>query len=135
MAKIDGKLIVLQIGGYTVTGQTTGSINFSADMLDATTKDSAGWKEFVAGEKNATISVGGLYDPAASTGAEEIIAYLFVGSALTWKFGQLTAGSTYWEGSGLITSININGDKNTLSAYTVEIQNTGTPVQHAVIGS
>jgi len=135
MAKIDGKLIVLQLGGYTVVGQTTGSINFAADMLDATTKDSAGWKEFVAGEKNATISVGGLYDPAAATGAEEIIAYLFVGSSLTWKFGQLTAGSTYWNGNGLIVSINIQGDKNTLSSYTVEIQNTGTPNQNAVIGS
>lgn len=135
MAKIDGKLIVLQFGGVTVAGQTTGSINFSADMLDATTKDSAGWKEFLAGEKNATISVGGLYDPAAAEGAEEIIAYLFVGSALTWRFGQLTAGGSYWTGSGVITSISIQADKNTLSAYTVEVQNTGTPVQNAVIGS
>jgi len=105
MAKIDGKLIVLQLGGYTVVGQTTGSINFAADMLDATTKDSAGWKEFVAGEKNSNISVGGLYDPAAATGAEEIIAYLVAGNSLTWRFGQTTAGSTYWTGSGLITCV------------------------------
>jgi len=135
MAKIDGKLMVLQIEGVTIVGRTTGSINFSADMLDATTADSAGWKEFVAGEKNATISVGGLYDPAAAEGVEEAIAYLVAGTQLTWKYGQTAAGASYWTGEGLITTVSIQGDKNTLTSYTIEIQNTGTPTQSAVIGS
>jgi len=135
MAKIDGRLMVLQFGAVAVAGRTTGSINFTADMLDATTADSAGWKEFLGGEKNATISVGGLYDPAAAEGAEEAIAYLFVGSTVVWRYGQTTAGGSYWTGNGKISSVSIQGDKNTLTSYTIEIQNTGTPTQNAIIGS
>ena len=135
MAKIDGKLMVMQIDGVTIAGQTTGSMSTNADMLDATTKDSAGWKEFLPGEKNVTFSVGGLYDPAAAEGSEEALAYLYEGAVLTWRWGQTTSGGSYWTGSGYISSIDINGDKNTLSSYTIQIQNTGTPTQQAVLGS
>lgn len=135
MAKVDGKLMVLQFENVAIVGRTTGSMNMTADMLDATTADSAGWKEFVAGEKNATLSVGGLYDPDAAEGTSEAIAAMIAGTYLTWKYGQTGAGQTYWTGEGLITSVSIQGDKNTLTSYTVEIQNTGAVTENVVSGS
>lgn len=125
MAKLDGKDMILKIGTTVIAGRTTGSINFTADMLDATTADSVNFKEFIAGEKNATLSVGGLYDPAAAEGADEAVAYLIAGTSVTWYYGGVVAGQHYWTGSALISSVSIQGDKNTLSAYTIELQNTG----------
>ena len=135
MAEIDGKLMALQFDNVAIVGRTTGSMNSTADMLDATTADSAGWKEFVAGEKNLNLSVGGLYDPEAAEGVSEAIANLWQGNVFTWKYGQTTAGGTYWTGSGLISSVAIQGDKNTLTSYTIEVQNTGTPTEEIVSGS
>ena len=135
MAKVNGTLIVMQIGGYTIAGQLTSSLDFNVDMLDATTKDSAGSKEYVAGEDDTKINVTGLYDPAAATGAEEMIAVLFAKQPVAWKHGQTSVGGTYWEGDGLINHVGITGDKNVLSNYSIDIQNTGTPTQHAIIGS
>lgn len=135
MAKLDGKDIVLQFENITLVGRTTGSINFTADMLDATTADSAGWKEFISGEKNATLSVGGLYDPEAAEGADDAIGYLIAGTQLTWKYGQTTSGGTYYTGEALISSVTIQGDKNTVASYTIEIQNTGTVTPATVAGS
>jgi len=135
MAEVDGKLMVLQFDNVAIVGRTTGSMNSTADMLDATTADSAGWKEFVAGEKNLTLSVGGLYDPDAAEGVSEALANLWQGNTLTWKFGQTGTGQTYWTGTGLLSSVSIQGDKNTLTSYSIEIQNTGTPEELTVSGS
>jgi len=135
MAKLDGKDIVLKIGGVVLVGRTTGSINFTSDMLDATTADSEGWKEFLAGENNATLSIGGLYDPEAAEGASESIAYIFAGTKVTWYYGQTTAGGTYYTGDAYISRVSIQGDKNTVASYTIEIQNTGTPDVETVAAS
>jgi len=135
MAEVDGRLMVLQFDNVAIVGRTTGSMNTTADMLDATTADSQGWKEFVAGEKNLNLSVGGLYDPDAAEGVSEAWANLTQGNTFTWKYGQTAAGQTYWTGTGLISSVNIQGDKNTLTSYSIEIQNTGTPTETVVSGS
>lgn len=135
MAKFDGKGIVLKFENVTLVGRTTGSLSFSADMLDATTADSTKFKEFIAGEANATISVGGLYDPDAAEGADEAIGYLMAGTKLTWYWGQTINGGTYYEGEGLISGVTLQGDKNALASYTIEVQNTGDPEPKTVGGS
>ena len=135
MATKDGKKFVLKLGGTAIVGRTTGNIQFDADMLDATTADSVKFKEFIAGEANCTLQVGGLYDPEAAEGASEAIAYLKAGTELTWYWGEITAASTYWEGQGLISSVSIAGDKNSLASYSISIQNTGDPEEKTVAGS
>lgn len=127
--------MVLQFDNVAIVGRTTGSMSSTADMLDATTADSAGWKEFVSGEKNLNLTVGGLYDPEAAEGVSEALANMWQGNTLTWKYGQTTTGGTYWTGTGLISSVSIQGDKNTLTSYSIEIQNTGEPEELTVSGS
>lgn len=62
MAKLDGYDILVQTGGVAVVGQTGTSLDFVADMIDITTKDSNKFKEYLAGEKGGTITIDGLYD-------------------------------------------------------------------------
>lgn len=133
--KKDGKKFVMQFGGVAITARTTGSMQMDADMLDATTADSVKFKEFIAGEANCTLSVGGLYDPEAVEGTSEAIAYIMAGTELTWYWGEITAGATYWTGQALISSVSVTGDKNTLAGYSISIQNTGDPEEKTVSGS
>jgi len=135
MAKLDGRLIALQIEGVTLIGRTTSSLNFSADMLDATTADSNGYKEYESGENGGTASVGGLYDPDAAEGFSEALGYLMAGTKLNIKWGETATGGTYWDCDAIISSVSINGDKNTLMAYTIDLQLTGDWKEQVVSGS
>ena len=127
MAKLDGYDILVQTGGVAVVGQTGTSLDFVADMIDITTKDSNKFKEYLAGEKGGTITIDGLYD--VDTGAnntEDVFASLLAGTEVTWKWGKYaTAGDKYFTGSGLISSLNMGGPKNEAATYSMTIQVTG----------
>ena len=135
MAKMDGRLVALIIGSATLMGRTTGSLDMSADMLDTTTADSAGAKEYIGGEYGGTVQVGALYDPEAIEGFSESFGYLKAGTILTIKWGPTTPGSTYYTSSALISSVNLTGDKNSIASYTVNLQLTGAITESTVAGS
>lgn len=125
MAKLDGVEIFLKIGTEILVGQTTGDMNLTADMIDCTSKDSGGDKEYLAGERDATINVDALYDPAAAQGFSDAFTVLKTGTAITWSWGQTGSSETFWTGSGYISSVTINGPKNEASSYSLTIQNSG----------
>lgn len=134
MSKINGDLMLMLINGYTIAGQKNGGASFSADMLDATAKDSGGWKEFIAGWKSATFTLENLYDPdvAANTDFSSIFALFKAGSVVTLKWGEVVAGRKYFSASALINKVDINGPANQLSSYTISLQGTGEPVEATV---
>lgn len=118
---------MLKQGTTTLVGQTDASMTANADMLDSTTKDSTSkGKTFIGGETGWTLSVSGLYDPAAAAAGSVSGAFtdLKAGTAWTIKFGQVTSGSKHWGGSAYIQSVTINGPKNDLASYTLEMQGT-----------
>jgi len=127
MSAINGTLIVMINGSTTIVGQTDATLNTSADMLDATTKDStAKAKEFIPGETSWTMSISGLYDPAAaaSGSVSGAITNLKAGTAWTAKWGQTTAGTHYWTGTVYLQTVTLNGPKNDLASYSIEAQGT-----------
>jgi len=133
MSKMDGKNILLIIGSATVVGQISGGLAAAADMLDATTKDStAGAKEYIGGETGWTISVEGLYDPAAAEGVSEALGYLKAGTVVTIKYGQTGSGETYFTGSALISGVNLDGPKNDLASYSLELQGSAVLTEATV---
>ena len=127
MSKLNGTLIVLSNATGVLVGQTDATLNSSADMLDSTTKNStAKAKEFIPGETSWTMSVSGLYDPAANSklGVSDMITDLKAGTSWTAKWGQTTTGDNYWSGTAYISGVTINGPKNDLASYTLELQGT-----------
>lgn len=135
MGKKDGRVIALKIANVILAGRTSSSMSFSADMLDKTTADSAGYKEYLSGEKGATISVGALYDPDAAEGMSEAIAYLMNGTELKLIYGDTETGGKYFTCDGIISNVDFTGDKNTVANYTLEIQVTGEWTIETVSGS
>jgi len=128
MAKVNGSAIVLQNGTTTIVGQTDATMTMTADMLDATTKDStAKAKEYLPGETGWTFSISGLYDPAAASAGSvsKAITDLKAGTAWTAKWGQTTSLGNYWGGTIYISNVTVNGPKNDLANYSMEAQGTG----------
>jgi TP901-1 family phage major tail protein len=129
MSKGSGNLIFIKWGGSgDCVGLTDKSIDFEADMIAVTNQQSSGsWKEFVAGEKGATINFTGIYDKASAIGAISMIAQLITGSttAIAFKIGEKTTGLIKYSGSGYVSNVKVNGPKNDASSYSGTITVTG----------
>lgn len=125
MSVQNGDVLILQVEGTQVGGLLSNSFNAAADMLDATTKDSSGAKEYIPGEYGWGMSFESLYDPAASEGFSEALGYIKAGTQLTCYWGSTTATEAYWAGEGYMSSVDLSGPKNEVASYSGEIQGSG----------
>ena len=55
VGKVDGTDVLLYIDSVAVAHSTSCTVSLDIDMIDATTKDSAGWKENLEGNKGWTM--------------------------------------------------------------------------------
>jgi hypothetical protein len=131
MSAQNGTVLIVKIGGVQVGALLSNSFNAAADMLEATSKDSAGAKEFVSGEYGWGMSIEALYDPAATEGFSEALGYIKAGTSLDMYWGGLTAGDEYYNGNGLISNVDLSGPKNEMSSYSAEVQGTGAITEGA----
>jgi len=126
MAVLDGVNLLVSADGNTYGCLTNNSIDFTSDMLDSTCKDSEGYKTFLPGEKNATITADLLYNYDATEGVAKAFADLKAGTQVAWKWGDFdTSGGGYWYGDGYISNLTINAPKNEVANASITIQVTG----------
>ena len=126
MAKKDGKTIFIQNASTTIVGQISGELSMTSDEIECTTKDSTnGAKEFLPGETGGTLSVEGLYDPAAAEGVSESIADLKAGTTFTFWIGSVVTSEQGWEGTGFFTELTLSAPKNEAATYSGSIRLTG----------
>jgi predicted secreted protein len=126
MAKIDGYDVLLTIGEQTLLGQTSTGADFAADMIDITTKDSNKFKEFLAGEKGATITVDTLFDvEGEEVDTAAIFAAYLAGTEVEFQLGDREEDSWYFEGQAHISGLNFNFSKNEAASNSITLQTTG----------
>lgn len=135
MAIQNGTAILLEVASSTIAGSTDQSFSAEADMIEITTKDSNGHKEFMSGEDSATLTISALYDPSASagTGFSDAFSLLKAGTVSAFKWGQFaTTGDKYLSGNLIIQKVDINGPKNEASSYSLTCQVTGDFTEETV---
>ena len=125
MAK-DGTLLLVQIGGVTLTGLIDNSMGFDIDMIEVTTKDSSGHKAFMAGEDGWTIDFSNLYDPTGTYGFKQALVAAKAKVSLTVIFGEVVSTSKdYWTGSALFNSLSLTAPKGGEAGFSGTLQGTG----------
>lgn len=125
MAVFNGTNLILKIEGATVGHTTSCSISLSTDLPDATTKDSSGWNEVIAGVKSGEISFDGLVDYSDSANSNEIADYLIAGTQVTCVFGTSTSGERIYTAEGYVNSIEISAEMESPVSYSGSITLTG----------
>lgn len=128
MAKIPGYKVVLQIEDKTIVGYRESSMDYTADLAEATTGASTNQhKEYVPMFKGMTFSVSGLFDPTSGTNSsvDDVIALLKAGTQVTAKFGNTETGSKYYSAEAFINHVNISGPMTDLASFTVDVTVTG----------
>jgi len=125
MAVSTGDVLIIQIAGTQIGGLLSNRFNVAADMIEITTKDSGGAKEYTPGEYGWGMSCESLYDNADSEGFSEAVGYVKGGTSLDLYWGDTTASAAYWAGSGYASSVEVSGPKNEAASYSMDIQGTG----------
>ena len=110
----------------TIGHSTSCTISFTNDMADATTKDSSGFSEVIAGLRSAEISFDGLIDYTdGSSGGAEIAHKLLTRQKCDFSFGTAATGDTVYTGEGYISAAEISGAMEEAVTYSGTITVTG----------
>ena len=110
------------------------SISMNADTIDVSTKDSAGYRELLGGQKSFSLSADGLMD-FNSSGTDVEVDELFdqwdgrTAVTFTFTLASTAAGDYFYTGSGFITSIEVSGGTEDAPTYSATIEGTGALTQ------
>lgn len=131
MAVQNGDVLILEVAGAQIGALLSNSFNAAQDMIEATSKDSAGAKEYIPGEYGWGMSYESLYDPTDAEGFSEGLGYIKGGTSLDVNWGDTVSGGAYFNGSGYLANVDISGPKNEAGSYSGEIQGTGAITEAA----
>lgn len=107
-------------------GHTTScTISLSNDLPTATTKDSSGFQEVIAGVISGEISFEGLVDYTDSQNAAELADFLLARTKLYFEFGTSTTGDQLFEGAGYLNSLEVSAEMESPVTYSGSITITG----------
>ena len=112
-----------------IANATSNDFSITKDMIETTNKDSAGAKEYIAGEYGYTMSVEGMFEEDASVGAgiswKEIITDLLAGTSVTIVMTSNVSGDLTLTGSAFFNELNLTAPQNDVATFTASIQGTG----------
>ncbi len=111
------------------------SLSMNVDTIDISTKDSAGWRDLLGGQKSFSLSADGLMDFSATAGdtdVSELFDQMFDRTAVDFTFALSTPAGYTITGDGFITSLEISGGTEDAPSYSVSIEGSGALTKTAV---
>ncbi|MDR6120612.1 TP901-1 family phage major tail protein [Bacillus sp. SLBN-46] len=131
MSKITGAKVKLYIKdvttGKVLGGQRNATLNRSAETIDATSKDTAGyWKESLTGFKEWSIDADGCF--IESDAAYAILETAFVNGESVVAYIEFPSGLHY-EGTCIITDFTLELPYDDLVQYSISLQGSGALTQ------
>ena len=112
-----------------IANATSNDFTIIKDMIETTNKDSAGAKEYIAGEYGYTLSVEGMFEEDGSVGAliswKEMITDLLAGTSVTIVMTSNVTGDLKLSGSAFFNDLKLTAPQNAVSTFTASIQGTG----------
>jgi TP901-1 family phage major tail protein len=125
MAVYSGVTALVYIADVLVASQRNVTLNREKETIDVTSKDSAGWKEFLQGSKSWSLDCDGLVEEGDS--GYEAIKTMWLGApgaALTEIELILPDGSEY-SGSAIVTSLSNEGPMDDAETFKASFQGSG----------
>lgn len=121
----NGTNLLLKVEGSVVGHTTSCTLTVNLDAADATTKDSSGWAESIAGLKSGELSFDGLVDYSDANNSEQLLDLLIARTKIDWVFGTSASGDSIYQGEGFITSLEQTGEMEAAVSYSGTITVTG----------
>lgn len=123
--KFNGTSLLVYVDGTAVAHATSHTLNVSADMIDATTKSSAGWKDILPGLREWSIDAEGLVAWDATEGVEEAFADITGRTQVVVKFSTEVTGDARFTGSAYVSQCNISAPLEDVVSYSISFAGDG----------
>ena len=120
---IRGLEVLIYIGGTAVGGQRGASLSMSADELDITDKNTVGYKKFLVGLKEWSISCDGLV-VAGEAGYDALFNAFIAGNIVQVQFKQ-EDGSFGYQGDMVVSSMDFDAQYDDALTYSCELKGAG----------
>ena len=124
---VKGDSVTIYKAGTEISLQMDCTYTETSDMIEITTKDSNGYKEYVRGDNGWTLSMTALVDVATATNLDEMFAAAGIKQSTSANFQIGPFSGIYYGGDGWISSLTINAPKNGICDFSIEVQGTGEP--------
>lgn len=127
MAFVHGKNTNFQINSKDLSAYLDNvDMPLTGDTAETSTFGSSA-KTYVAGLTDSTFSIGGKWDPTATTGPDAVLQPLVGAAATTFIYGPAgsTAGFVKYTGSAICTSYKVTGPIGGVVSFTADFQNSG----------
>lgn len=130
----NGTSLIVYVGTNVVAHATSCSLSVSADLPDATTKDSGGWAEEIAGLRSWSMTTDGLAVVSGTDyNVEDLYALVSGRTEVTLKFttnngGTAVVGDAKWTGDAFIESLDMTADMESPVTFSASFKGTGALV-------
>lgn len=118
--------LILKIESNTLGHSTSATLSLSNDLPEATTKDSSGFQEVIAGVISGEISFEGLVAYDDTLNAIELNDYILARTQLTAVFGTTASGDDVYTAEGFLSSVENTADMESPASYSGSITLTGS---------
>ena len=121
----DGSNILIKLATTLVNGTTSQNLNTNVDLVDITTKDSAGNKEYLGGEFGGTIGVEGKTDHSDTYGYTQLLAAQQAKTAVAFIYSSQEETEKSWAGSAIIGNLSRTDPENAPGTWSCTLTITG----------
>lgn len=107
---------------------TSATLSLSNDLPEATSKDSSGFAEHIAGVISGELSFEGLivYDESSAQNVIDASDYLIARTKVYWEFGTDSTGDNFYHGAGFLNSVEHSAEMESPASYSGSITVTGS---------
>lgn len=120
-------------GSYTaVAHSSTCTLNVTNDMIDSTSKTSAGWAETTAGLRSWSMDVDGLYVFADTMAADDLFIFMRNRTKVMLKWATDDVADAFWTGYAYITSLSMDAPNEDNVTFSASFQGHGILSSHHI---
>lgn len=129
----NGSLVALYIGGNKVANLTSSGFTLEHALRDATTKDSAGWKESLEGLRSASFECEGMYAEDETYNFADFTALIIASRATaTFRYSTEVMGDKYYEGACYVTNCSRTAGVEESETFSCTLEVTGAVTEGTV---
>ena len=121
----NGTNLVLQVEGNEIGHTTSCSLSLSNDLPEATTKDSNGYAEHIAGVISGELSFDSLVAYDDTTNAIQLNDFINARTQITCVFGTTTTGDAIYTAEGFLNNVETSAEMESPVSYSGSITLTG----------
>lgn len=128
MAVVNGTLVMFTMDGHPMGAAKSCTLNINVDAPDASSKDSAGWKAGIAGQRSWDGSFDGLYDPSGTYNFEYVYDEIVSRSITTVvEVANIdgTGGGEVYRGVAIITNLSLTAEMEAPATYSGSFTGNG----------